>query len=69
MPQSRGGGGSPQSLVPIFGWRWQNHLMLMPGQPAPGFAMPDQHGDIVDLADLRGGWVLLWWYPKAATPG
>ena len=21
------------------------------------------------LADLRGHWVLLWWFPKAATPG
>ena len=24
---------------------------------------------IVDSADLAGHWVLLWWYPKAATPG
>jgi peroxiredoxin Q/BCP len=43
--------------------------MLTPGQPAPAFALPDQSGDIVDLAALRGRWVLLWWYPKAATPG
>lgn len=41
----------------------------MPGRPAPGFALPDQHGTVVDLAELRGNWVLLWWYPKAATPG
>ncbi len=41
----------------------------MPGRPAPGFALPDQHGTVVDLAELRGKWVLLWWYPKAATPG
>ena len=43
--------------------------MLMPGQPAPRFALPDQYGNVLDLSDLRGGWVLLWWYPKAATPG
>ena len=43
--------------------------MLTPGHVAPGFSLPDQHGDVVDLVDLRGGWVLLWWYPKAATPG
>ena len=43
--------------------------MLTPGQQAPPFALPDQHGEVVDLADLAGHWVLLWWYPKAATPG
>jgi thioredoxin-dependent peroxiredoxin len=43
--------------------------MVQAGDPAPSFALPDQHGEIVRLADLRGRWVLLWWYPKAATPG
>ncbi len=43
--------------------------MLVAGIPAPDFALPDQHGIIVRLSDLRGHWVLLWWYPKAATPG
>ncbi len=43
--------------------------MLTPGQPAPAFTLPDQNNEVVDLADLIGGWVLLWWYPKAATPG
>ena len=36
---------------------------------APHFSLPDQLGQSVDLADLRGSWVLLWWYPKASTPG
>ena len=43
--------------------------MLQPGTPAPEFALPDQHGTTIRLADLRGRWVLLWWYPKAQTPG
>ena len=43
--------------------------MLREGQPAPDFEMVDQHGDVVTLSSLAGGWVLLWWYPKAATPG
>jgi peroxiredoxin Q/BCP len=43
--------------------------MLIPGQAAPAFTLPDQNGAMVDLADFAGGWVLLWWYPKAATPG
>jgi thioredoxin-dependent peroxiredoxin len=39
------------------------------GSPAPDFCLPDQHGQEVCLHDLRGKWVLLWWYPKASTPG
>jgi thioredoxin-dependent peroxiredoxin len=43
--------------------------MLAPGTPAPPFALPDQHGTTVRLADLAGQWVVLWWFPKADTPG
>lgn len=41
----------------------------MPGTTAPAFTLPDHLGGTVSLADLTGHWVLLWWYPKAATPG
>lgn len=43
--------------------------MLEPGSAAPAFSVPDQDGNQVSLADQRGHWVLLWWYPKASTPG
>jgi peroxiredoxin Q/BCP len=43
--------------------------VLAPGTRAPDFSLPDDKGRTVTLADLRGHWVLLWWYPKAATPG
>jgi len=43
--------------------------MLELNSVAPDFDLPDQHGERVRLSDLRGQWVLLWWYPKAATPG
>jgi peroxiredoxin Q/BCP len=43
--------------------------MLLPGTRAPDFELPDQNGDRVRLSDFAGSWVLLWWYPKAATPG
>lgn len=43
--------------------------MLATGTPAPDFEAPDQNGAAVKLSDLRGRWVVLWWYPKASTPG
>jgi peroxiredoxin Q/BCP len=43
--------------------------MLAEGTQAPEFTLPDQDGTNVSLRDLRGHWVLLWWYPKASTPG
>ena len=39
------------------------------GDQAPAFTLPDQSGEEVSLADLRGGWVVLYFYPKADTPG
>ena len=43
--------------------------MLAPGTVAPDFTLPDQDGTDVRLADERGHWVVLYWYPKASTPG
>ena len=43
--------------------------MVEAGAAAPSFSLPDQHGEQVALEDLAGQWVVLWWYPKAATPG
>lgn len=44
--------------------------MLEPGDPAPDFAVPDHEGRTVRLSDYRGKKdVVLWFYPKADTPG
>jgi peroxiredoxin Q/BCP len=43
--------------------------MLPTGIPAPDFTLPDQDGTPVTLSDLRGSPVVLYFYPKAATPG
>jgi peroxiredoxin Q/BCP len=43
--------------------------MLDIGSEAPGFTLPDHDGQPVALDGLRGHWLLLWWYPKADTPG
>jgi peroxiredoxin Q/BCP len=39
------------------------------GDDAPEFALPDQDGDTVDLSDFDGETVVLYFYPKADTPG
>lgn len=43
--------------------------MIEPGQPAPDFEIPDQDGNPVKLSELRGQKVVLYFYPKADTPG
>ncbi|GLP94764.1 thioredoxin-dependent thiol peroxidase [Paraferrimonas sedimenticola] len=42
---------------------------LQAGDTAPDFSLPDQNGDTVKLSDLRGKKVLVYFYPKASTPG
>jgi peroxiredoxin Q/BCP len=43
--------------------------MLEPGSPAPDFTLDNQDGESVSLSDHRGHWVVLYFYPKADTPG
>ena len=43
--------------------------MLNTGDMAPNFSLMNQDGDLVSLKNLRGKKVLLWFYPKANTPG
>jgi len=43
--------------------------MIGPGASAPDFELPDQDGDPVRLSALRGRTVVLYFYPKADTPG
>jgi peroxiredoxin Q/BCP len=43
--------------------------MLTLGAKAPAFTLPDQDGKQVSLQDLRGRWVVLYFYPKDDTPG
>ncbi len=44
-------------------------MALEPGDQAPEFTLVDQHGDSVSTASLRGRKVLVYFYPKADTPG
>lgn len=43
--------------------------MLSVGAQAPDFSVTDHHGNAVSLADVTSRPTLLWWYPKADTPG
>jgi thioredoxin-dependent peroxiredoxin len=43
--------------------------MVEEAQEAPDFTLPDQDGDEVTLSELRGQPVVLYFYPKADTPG
>ena len=43
--------------------------MLKVEDKAPDFTLPDQDENLVSLADFKGNKVVLWFYPKASTPG
>jgi|TARA_B100001750_G_scaffold18395_1_gene12603 peroxiredoxin Q/BCP len=43
--------------------------MLEIGNKAPEFTLPDQDGNDVSLSDFAGKKVVLWFFPKASTPG
>ena len=43
--------------------------MLELGTKAPDFTLPDQDGNDVSLSDYIGKKVVLWFFPKASTPG
>jgi hypothetical protein len=61
----------PRGGLGIHPRRVSSYAVFMPvvGDPAPEFTLPDQDERQVRLSDLRGSWVVLWWYPKASTGG
>src|SRR5437879_4958990 len=44
-------------------------MAIETGEQAPDFTLPDQHGNPVSLSGLRGQTVVIYFYPKADTPG
>ena len=43
--------------------------LLKVGDLAPAFSMRNQQGSVTTLDQYKGHHVVLWWYPKADTPG
>ena len=44
-------------------------MLLKVGDQAPKFNLHNQDGEIISLGDLKGQHFILWFYPKASTPG
>lgn len=42
---------------------------VLPLRQAPNFTLPDQTGTARSLEDFKGRWIVLYFYPKDATPG
>ena len=43
--------------------------MLQIGDKAPDFTLPDADNNSVSLSNFIGKKIVLWFYPKANTPG
>jgi len=55
--------------APVISHKKGLGMTLKVGDRAPAFHLPDQHGEKHRLADFKGDWVVIWFYPKANTPG
>ena len=47
----------------------QNNIRLEPGNPAPAFTLLNDAEEQVSLSDYAGKPVLIYFYPRANTPG
>jgi peroxiredoxin Q/BCP len=59
-------------IVGLLLWRvsaFSKRRQLGIGEPAPDFALADQEGKTRSLADFRGKWLVLYFYPRDDTPG
>ncbi|MCS7083895.1 MAG: peroxiredoxin [Aquificaceae bacterium] len=56
-------------LSALFGLIGMSVATINEGMPAYMFSLLNQDGKKVTLADLAGKWVVLYFYPKADTPG
>ncbi|HEX4982990.1 MAG TPA: redoxin domain-containing protein, partial [Ilumatobacteraceae bacterium] len=65
----RGHHSDPGPRWPFRGAIYPARMPLKPGDKAPDFTLLDQNGEPVSLASFTGRKVLVYFYPKADTPG
>lgn len=58
-------------LVCLLLWRGIAFASNPPkaGEAAPAFSLPDQNGKARSLADFGAKWLVLYFFPRADTPG
>ena len=44
-------------------------MIIEAGKKAPAFTLKNQDGEKIKLSDFKGQWVVVYFYPKAMTPG
>ena len=59
----------PLVLLSFFGLAARAGDTLKPGDPFPAWSLTDQTGATVKSAELAGSSYLIWYYPRALTPG
>lgn len=57
------------AITGLLKMMWRKPAMLNVGDKAPGFTVQDHTGATRSLSDYLGKTVVLWFYPKADTPG
>jgi len=60
------------AAVALMLWRmsaFANRNLPKAGDTAPDFTLPDQNGRTRSLVEFRGRWLVLYFFPKADTPG
>lgn len=57
-------------LIAILGYRYYSTAPITPkiGSKAPDFNLPNANGELVSLASLSGGWIVLYFYPRDDSP-
>ena len=60
------------AVVGLLLWRMSaiaNRNLPKVGEPAPAFSLPDQEGKARSLSDFGAKWLVLYFFPRADTPG
>jgi cytochrome oxidase Cu insertion factor (SCO1/SenC/PrrC family) len=57
------------STPPVLDFNFSGEIPMHINDKAPDFTLQDENGKEIALKDLRGKTVVLYFYPRANTPG